>query len=630
MSEYFTTAYFVYSQTSENLVEEVIQNACDCQITAIAIDYLLRQPTDFYHSLGHVVVAGEMAEIKTILKLAMQYGFSVGLIASNKQKDLINSFSLPKNLKAAIILALSNNPQWVDLVLCNGHVLLYKATVGWIPLLDHPLETRRSEVFYHALKKLRAIKLLNFKFKPFNYKAINTAASGCMILKHNNRSFASKLLAYENCSQDGALSLLIVSPYSIIAYLKFLLTAIIPSYQHKTLPAIFGYVKSQQLDLELDAELKVSIDGEELTRTPLHCTVANKAIRINAGSWLEQENNTGDKQKEIIDIANLPDEKERIKVTEKNIPFFSYASEERFRHLFTALREDASINGIYVIMMVLSTMLATIGLYLDSAAVIIGAMLLAPLMAPIVSAAMGLLRQDSDMLNQSTVKIFIGVLIALLASTLMSIVFSYKPLTDEMQNRLNPTILDLAVAIVSGIAAAYSKSFKEILQSLAGVAIAVALVPPLSVAGIGIGRGDFHFFSQAFLLFSTNLVGIILAALFTFRVLGYSPVVKNRRGFSYVLLSFLLITAPLYLSYEQIVRNVRIEKLLEKERYLVNGKYIIIQDVKLGRSMGKEIVMADILVRESLDREDLHLLKKKIEHYYGKEMVIRTRVAYIL
>lgn len=125
-----------------------------------------------------------------------------------------------------------------------------------------------------------------------------------------------------------------------------------------------------------------------------------------------------------------------------------------------------------------------------------------------------------------------------------------------MEGRLSPTLLDLAVAIISGIAGAYSKSHKEIMQSLAGVAVAVALVPPLSVAGIGIGRGDIEFFLQAFLLFSTNLIGITLAAAITFRVLGYSPLVYAKRGMSIVILLSVIISVPLYISYYQIVEKM--------------------------------------------------------------------------
>jgi uncharacterized membrane protein len=198
-----------------------------------------------------------------------------------------------------------------------------------------------------------------------------------------------------------------------------------------------------------------------------------------------------------------------------------------------------------------------------------------------------------------------------------------------MQARLHPTLLDLGVAIISGIAAAYSKSFKEILQSLAGVAIAVALVPPLSVAGIGIGRWDFHFFSQAFLLFQTNLVGIVLAATLTFRLLGFSPMVRSKLNLSIVLFILTLTTIPLYLSYDQIVQKRMLEETWQKERFLVNGKYIIVKGADITWRGEKEVVVMDIMTRNLLNRNDLNVLKKKIQTNFTKKIVIRAKTIYI-
>jgi len=334
--------------------------------------------------------------------------------------------------------------------------------------------------------------------------------------------------------------------------------------------------------------------------------------------------------KESLDIKNLPVGNELAKAKKKAVPFFSYASEERFRDLFVALRDDARMSSAYVVLMFLSTMLATVGLYLNSSSVVIGAMLLAPLMSPIVSLAMGMLRQDRRMLRKSIKKISIGVGLALFAAALVTLLFPHKPVTNEMLSRLSPSLLDLAVAIFAGIAGAYTKSYKEILQSLAGVAIAVALVPPLAVAGIGLGRLDVDFFSQAFLLFATNLVGIVVAATLTFRVLGYSAVVRDKRNISVVVLILVLITIPLYLSYDDIVQKLVIEKSWKHERFLVNGKYLIVQKAKLQRKREKLVITMDVLARERLTRADLDLFQKKIQRNYPRKVIIRANIIYIL
>ena len=220
-------------------------------------------------------------------------------------------------------------------------------------------------------------------------------------------------------------------------------------------------------------------------------------------------------------------------------------------------------------------------------------------------------------------------MIALLAAALITLLFPHKPITEEMRGRLNPTLLDLAVAIIAGIAGAYTKSFKEILQGLAGVAIAVALVPPLAVAGIGIGRWDFYFFGQAFLLFTTNLIGIILAATFTFRVLGYSAAVRSKRSIGFVALFLVLITIPLYFSYSRIVEKMVFEKSWQQERFLVNGKYLIVQKADLSHHRDKEVIVMDIMSREPLTREDLTQFKRKIQTNFANELIIRASIVYI-
>jgi len=425
------------------------------------------------------------------------------------------------------------------------------------------------------------------------------------------------------------ISLVIVAPFSVVDYVKFVFHTLTRSGKETTIPASTGYIKSPQITIETEEPQTVYIDGERETTTPLHCRVLPGAVRIYLGEESLASEKKAINGKEKIDVKGLPAGKELIKAKNRKIPLFTYASEERFKDLFSALREDARLDVIYFVLMTLSTILATTGLYLNSSSVVIGAMLLAPLMAPIVSLAMGLLRQEDPLVKRSIVKIALGILLALMIASLMTVLLPDKPVTAEMAARLNPTVLDLMVAITAGVAGAYTKSHKEILQSLAGVAIAVALVPPLAVAGIGIGRDDIEFFFHAFLLFSTNLIGITLAATFTFRILGYSPAVKSRQGIGIVFLLFVMISIPLYLSYKQIVGTRIFEQAWKEERFIVHGKYLIIQNAKLSKYSDKDILTIDILARDQLTRSDLAELKRKIGYNFSEDLVIRANIIYI-
>jgi len=630
MKEYVNAALFVYTDDTKHLISQLQNNASGTRITLVAFDAFIQTPHAYLEAIDHVVVAGSLEVIKEILRLSMEYHFSIGIISTEKQKDLIKFYDLPKDPTAAIELALRRDGQTMDLILCNGKIMLFKATVGRIPLLDTPSKASWIRVIAAALRKFVGFRLYTFRFSTAGKQKSNTAASGCMILQHSRGSFASRLIAHDHAFSDGMISLVISAPISMIAYIKLLRQALRTSKRYKKLPSSIGYIKSPQIDIATETPFDVFIDDEHASHTPLHCETMTRAVRVNVGESLQQESSDVADAGERIDIDNLPREKELLKAKRhKRIPFFSYASDERFYELFTSLREDARINGIYLGLMVLSTMLAAAGLYLNSASVIIGAMLLAPLMAPIVSLSMGILRGDVGLFRKSIAKIVLGVFIALLSSALITFLFPHKPITDEMQARLNPTLLDLAVAVISGIAAACSKSFKEIIQSLAGVAIAVALVPPLTVAGIGIGRLDFHFFYQAFLLFSTNLVGITVSATFTFRMLGYSAVVRSKRSLGVVFIFLALIAIPLYLSYHRIVEDRIFEKSWQNERFLVNEKYLIIQKAAVSWRGNKQILIMDVLAREPFNREDLNAFKKKIQDNFDKKLIIRVNTIYI-
>jgi uncharacterized hydrophobic protein (TIGR00271 family) len=630
MTEYVTSALFVHTEDTTHLIKPLQNNSLGTQITSVAFDALMQTPQEQLEGVAHVVVAGPLDVIKEILRLAMKHQFSIGIIPTKKQKHLIKFYDLPKNPSAAVELALRQDGQSMDLILCNGKIMLFKAAIGRIPFLDTPAKASWIQILLNGLRKFVGFRLYTFKFGTAGKKEIDTAASGCMILQHFRGSFASRLISHDHSLTDGMASLVISAPISIIEYVKLLQQALRSSKRYKKLPSSIGYIKSPQIDIESETRLEVFIDDQHATHTPLHCEAIAKAVHVNVGNNLRVESSSTNASKEKIDINNLPRKKELFKAKkQKRIPFFSYASDERFHDLFPALREDARLNSIYLVLMVLSTMLAAIGLYLNSASVIIGAMLLAPLMTPIVSLSMGILRGNIELFKDSIGKIVLGILIALLSSALITLLFPHKPITDEMLARMNPTLLDLGVAIISGIAAAYSKSFKEIIQSLAGVAIAVALVPPLTVAGIGIGRWDFYIFYQAFLLFSTNLVGIIIAATYTFRILGYSAAVRSRRSIGVVFIFLVLISIPLYLTYFRIVEDRVFEQSWQKERFLVNEKYLIIRKASIFWRGDKRIILMEILAREPLTREDLTAFKKKIQANFNKKLIIRIKTFYI-
>ncbi|MEC9464727.1 MAG: DUF389 domain-containing protein [Myxococcota bacterium] len=189
--------------------------------------------------------------------------------------------------------------------------------------------------------------------------------------------------------------------------------------------------------------------------------------------------------------------------------------------LFEGL-QNGSVAGMDFIMLIcLSTAIAALGLLQNSAAVVIGAMLVAPLMTPMLGAGLGLLQGNVLLVRHATTSILIGFSLSLTIGLLFGLMTpGLVELTPELKARCAPNILDLWIALFSGVAAAYALARPGLLGALPGVAIAAALVPPIATTGIAVSLGELTYATLAATLFGTNLVAIILGSAGTFFVLG--------------------------------------------------------------------------------------------------------------
>jgi len=183
--------------------------------------------------------------------------------------------------------------------------------------------------------------------------------------------------------------------------------------------------------------------------------------------------------------------------------------------------EQGSCGGVdYVVMMILSSGLASFGLLQGSSTVIIGAMLVAPLMGPLIGAGLALTQNNAVLFRKALGVSGLGLLIGFGVSLAVGMLNPGFEPSMEVEARGTPDILDLGVAILSGFVAAYAMGRPGVSGTLAGVAIAAALVPPLCVVGIGLTNSRPVIAANSAVLLLTNVVAIILAAGFTFKALG--------------------------------------------------------------------------------------------------------------
>jgi uncharacterized hydrophobic protein (TIGR00271 family) len=191
-----------------------------------------------------------------------------------------------------------------------------------------------------------------------------------------------------------------------------------------------------------------------------------------------------------------------------------------YADLMQGLRRGANLNSDFLIMLGLAAGIASLGLIQNSPAVVIGSMLLAPLMTPMIACGLAIAQSNKKLGRRSMGSIGFGFLLTLVVSFLVGVLTPGNEITPQIIARGSPTILDLLVALCSACAAAYALARPNIVGAVAGVAIATALVPPLCSAGISLSYGELLNAQGAALLFATNLVAIVLGAAVTFRLLG--------------------------------------------------------------------------------------------------------------
>ena len=608
--------YYIYTENENEFIDKAKAYLEKEEVTYLSFDALESLDVREVH---HLLVTGSVEEIKRVLAIAHQNNLPVGIIPTSKQKELMRTFSLPSKLEDAVELALIPSEKPLDVLYANDTVVLQEVVVGDAPPLD-VFDTAlgdktyfdRVKIFWRTMRKVKTLQHTQMKITDANENELKLSAVGVVGLEYHNNTFASKLVSSQLSASDGKLSMVILSPTSIMQYMGYLFKALVSHLSPRVLPRSVGYIRSSKSHIETKVSLRVLVDSKEIGETPVTLEVKEKALALSVGEkfWEKQAEQTSGK--DSIKVDHLPSDEESSAYLSKSIPFFSHASKEQYTSLFTNLREESKISQTFMVLLILATMIATFGLFINSSSVIIGAMLLAPLMQPIVSLSMGVLRQDSTLELNGAKTITLGVLAVLLTAAIIAMFTPIERLTSEMSGRLSPTILDLFVAIVSGAAAAYAKSNEKILGSLAGVAIAVALVPPIAVAGIGLGWADWHMFSSAFLLFITNLVGIVLAAAFVFAILGYSPLHVAKKGIMTWLLIVALVSIPLYRSFVAMEEDIRIQKILSNVDFDIGRYHVKLTHIELLHKANADEMRCEVISTGILNLDEKKALKEAI------------------
>ncbi len=233
------------------------------------------------------------------------------------------------------------------------------------------------------------------------------------------------------------------------------------------------------------------------------------------------------------------------------------------------IKSKQSMSGANAWMLICSIMIASIGLNLDSQAVIIGAMLISPLMSPILGVGLGVGINDKDALYHALMHFGAAILIALFTSTLYFWLTPLDDFTDQIQARTEPTFLDILIAVFGGIAGIVSIARKDISTTLPGVAIATALMPPLCVTGFGIANAEWDVALKAFYLFFLNSFFVAFATYVIIRQMNfpfkkYSSPRDRRKNMIIVTLFSVMMIIPSVLIFSSVYKKYNRDRLLKQ------------------------------------------------------------------
>ena len=300
--------------------------------------------------------------------------------------------------------------------------------------------------------------------------------------------------------------------------------------------------------------------------------------------------------------------------------------------LFSELEGKVRWSFDFAILMLLATLIAGLGLLADSAAVVIGAMLVAPLMTPLLGGGLAIVQGNWPLWKDCQKAVLLGFFSALTVSVLLG--FGARligmNLTSELMARGEPTLLDLGVAFASGIAASYCLARPKLSSALAGVAIAAALVPPIATTGICLALGEHVTARGAALLFGTNVVAIVLGSGLNFFIAG----IRGKKSTAQIWARRLAIVLALACAGLAVpLASVLVSKVSRNAPMEQQVKGVI-------QGSGYELVSVRILRKKNQPKKfEIHLegpgfpdanlqdrLRKAVAERYGKTLDLRIKV----
>lgn len=300
--------------------------------------------------------------------------------------------------------------------------------------------------------------------------------------------------------------------------------------------------------------------------------------------------------------------------------------------IYETLSYGARPSIEYYLLTILSCLIATAGLLQGSPAVIIGAMIVAPLITPILAFSLGVVWGDTQLIKTSIESLIKGTLLAILISGTLALFVPIAEYNNEILARTKPTLFDILIAVSSGLVGAYGNANKKISNTLVGIAIAVALMPPLCTIGIGAGNFDWPIARGALLLYTINLISISLAGALVFWIMKIHPKSVNtqhvaRRALSQIVISIILLTVIAIPVSIYTYRTFTLEQAKKTVWHIAKETFEDdLFDVKFYDESKSKIKVIITVLTKAVDKEAFNTLKLRIKAVHPDIDVVKIKM----
>ncbi len=338
---------------------------------------------------------------------------------------------------------------------------------------------------------------------------------------------------------------------------------------------------------------------------------------------------------ELLVKIRMKISREKIESIKKYADPF-YVSEDRQNKVYYEIRENAKGDFDFFVLTAFSAIIITLGLVINSSAVIIGGMLLAPLVWPILALSLAIIKGKSDLLECSILTLLKSTFVIFFIAFVLGFISpTYALKGSEFLARTSPTIFELLIALAAGFVGAFVIAYPKIGAAIAGVVVAAALVPPAAVMGVSVARGNLNLAGGAFILYLSNLTAVTFSASVLFLLAKFKgPSTeegqeKRKSSIRWAMIFLIVLAIPLLLITNRAIKEKRQQNIV---RQVVSAKFseAVITDSSI-EDKG-EVVIVNVTIRYPGDitESQISSLADTLSQKMGKTVVPRITVVPIV